>query len=313
MKDAPIIRSSLLRSVVLLSLLILPVRAWEESLPPDMLRDYVQADAVLDELPCAWRERVESIFRPAVQQCRSAREAVLLITSHMTELTGGIHYSPLRSKPNMNALESLAERRASCTGLSIMLVCALRSVGIPARAAFVITWGHIRGNHTWVEAWVDGRWEMIEFNQNDFNTPWVMESIGLLDTSRPEQRIYAVAPRSPYTLSFFDRPVHVEDVTARYLTLSRRWYAQQGIPPGHQLLMVDVQPRPANEGEHLLLEDDTGTVLAELPAPTQMDDIRHFATFHLPSKGSYYLRYRRIRTPIRATDRPAQIICLPAS
>jgi len=45
---------------------------------------------------------------------------------------------------------------ASCTGLSILLVDALRSVGVPARIAGTPAWhGNMSdGNHNWVEVWL---------------------------------------------------------------------------------------------------------------------------------------------------------------
>merc|ERR1712072_1226485 len=45
---------------------------------------------------------------------------------------------------------------ASCTGLSILLVDALRSVGVPARIAGTPAWhGNVSdGNHNWVEVWL---------------------------------------------------------------------------------------------------------------------------------------------------------------
>jgi hypothetical protein len=49
---------------------------------------------------------------------------------------------------------------ASCTGLSILLIDACRSVGIPARLVGTPMWADNRGNHTWVEIW-DGGWHFI--------------------------------------------------------------------------------------------------------------------------------------------------------
>ena len=88
---------------------------------------------------------------------------------------------------------SLQSGKVSCTGQSILLVCALRSVGIPARMAGVLTWNHVRGNHNWVEAWCDGEWKMLEYNEKDFNTPWVMSAISMLDPRKPENAIYATS------------------------------------------------------------------------------------------------------------------------
>lgn len=284
--------------------------AWEEEIPADISRDYVEADIVLDEEPCDWRATVGDIFRPAAAACSSAEEATLYIASHMTELTG-VYYSVERRKPNMNALEALTEKKVSCTGQSILLICALRSVGIPARAVCVPTWNHVRGNHTWAEAWVNGQWRMIEFNEKEFNTPWVMESIGLLNPVRPEQRIYAAAPVSGKPMWYGRRSVCVEDVTERYVRLAQAWYGKLQMPPGHKRLMVDVQPRPAKP-LMLILEAEDGKAVASAPSPTASDDLRQFASFNLPEKGQYYLRLQgqEQRSFVQVTPQPAQVMRL---
>lgn len=58
---------------------------------------------------------------------------------------------------------------ASCTGISILFVDALRSVGIPARLAGTPAWNGaiVNGNHNWVEIWRPssaggGAWSPIE-------------------------------------------------------------------------------------------------------------------------------------------------------
>ena len=288
--------------------------AWEQQVPADIERDYLAADTVLDETPCDWRSAVGAIFQPAVQQCADAREATLYIASHMTQLTGA-YYSTERRKANMNALEALAEKKISCTGQSILLVCALRSVGIPARAVFVITWGHIRGNHTWVEAWFDGAWHMIEFNERDFNTPWVMENIGLLNPTLPEQRVYAAAPTAPQIRLRYGRStIPAEEVTARYIKLSQEWYDKANLPPQHQRLLVDVSPRP-REAISIYLETSEGRVLSTAPSPTGRSDLRYFTPLNLPrSAATYYLRLEgsATRHPVHPTSTPAQIVRLPA-
>lgn len=284
--------------------------AWEEAVPADIARDYVEADTVLDETPCDWREAVGSIFRPVVAGMADAEQATLCIASRMTELTG-VYYSMDRRKANMNALEALAEKKVSCTGQSILLVCALRSVGIPARAVCVCTWNHVRGNHTWAEAWVHGEWRMIEFNEKSFNTPWVMESVGLLNTARPEQRVYAAAPSAHMRIPYGPTTICVEDVTERYTQLAQVWYRSTQLPPGHKRLMVDVWPRP-EKALMLTLETEDGRALATAPSPTRRDDIRQFTAFDLPEQGRYYLRLqdRPQRSPVQATAQPAQVVRL---
>lgn len=285
---------------------------WESaSVPPEIRQAYLQADRVFFEQPCEWRSSVAAIFRPLVAHCKTAREATLHIAANMTSATG-VYYSTQRSKAVMNAMEALREKKVSCSGQSILLVCALRSVGIPARVVGVLTWNHVRGNHTWAEAWVDGAWQMIEFNETDFNTPWVMEGIGMLNPAMLSQRIYAVGTpgaRLQFPPLLGQERIPAEDVTERYMALARDWYARCGVPADCQRLMVDVQPRSATPQAAELL-DESGRVVATAQLPTLRDDMRRFATLLLPRGGRYMLRIHGDSVELVATPEPVQIIRL---
>ncbi len=289
---------------------------WTREVPPAIAQDALTPDTVFDETPGDWRPTLRALFEPLVADCTSAREATLKVAANMTSTTG-VYYSRERRKPMMTVQESLAEKKVSCTGQSVLLVCALRSVGIPARAVGVLSWGHVRGNHTWVEAWFDGAWHMIEFNEKDFNTPWVMENIGMLNPAKQSQRIYAVTQQSTGLTfpTYWNRRANIpaEDVTDRYLALSRAWYEQAGLPADCQRLMVDISPRPA-EPITIELRNDKDEVLQQTTLPTAADDVRNFAKLNLPRTGSYKLRIQgyRTRVPVRATDAPVQIRRLKA-
>ncbi len=268
---------------------------------------------VLDEAPCNWRPVLEPIFRPVVKDCANAREMTLTIASRIGELTG-VFYSMERRHPCMNALEALEEKKVSCSGQSILLVCALRSVGIPARAVGVQTWNHVQGNHTWVEAWFEGEWHMIEFNEKDFNTPWVMEAVGMLDPQK--QRVLAVCEGGSERFPTVWNPqshVPAEDVTERYLALAREWYARNGVPEDCQKLMVDVSPR-GTEAKILLLEDAEGHELARAVLPTTTDDVRQFASLLLPRDKKCYLHIegQRIRYQLISNESAVRLIQLLA-
>lgn len=290
--------------------LICPAFArWQQDIPTDIRTHYLESDRVLSEDACDWRKPVADIFEPAVKDCKTAREAVLHIAANMTQLTG-TYYSAERRRQDMNALEALAEKKISCTGQTILMVCAFRSIGIPARAVGVPTWNHIRGNHTWPEVWLDGNWEMIEFNEKAFNTPWVMENIGMLDPENPWQRIVAQHPQGKLTFPVGDRrknPIPAEDVTERYRKLAAAWYVAAGHPADHQRLMLDIFPRTELKIP-VQLVDATGKVLEEQTLPTAADDMRKFATFNLPREGSYYLRLPGgHQLPVQATEAPVNI------
>lgn len=284
---------------------------WERiALPESVVRTALKPDRVFCESPCDWRKPVEALFRPFVRDCSSAREAVLKIASNMSAVTG-VYYSTERRKPDMNALEALSEKKVSCTGQSILLVCALRAVGIPARVVWVMTWNHVPGNHTWAEAWVDGEWQMIEFNEKDFNTPWVMESIGMLDTAQPQQRVYAVGGDS----DFHGMPLHVtesdslraEDVTDRYLRLAGKWYADSGLREDYRRILLDIVPR-GEEAEVAEVLDASGKCVYRATLPTLRDDMRQFTSIPLPRNGRYTLRTRFGIHELESTPQPVRII-----
>ena len=306
-----------MRLLLTLCLFLLPLQAadfpWSDTAPADVAAASLQPDAVLDELPCEWRPVLTPIVEPLVLDCNSAREAVLRIASTLSRTTG-VYYSPERRKHNMNALEALSEKKVSCTGQSILLVCALRSVGIPARAVGVATWNHIRGNHTWAEAWFDGSWHMIEFNESDFNTPWVMENIGMLNTRIPIQRLKAATPLGNDTWAqdspHFTRSPAI-DVTERYCQLALNWYQQNGLPANLQRLLVDTSPRPLT-AHTIELIDTTGNVICSAKLPTLADDMRYMARLALPRSGTFFLRIQgnKKQFPISSTESAVQLLLL---
>ncbi|MFR4416308.1 MAG: transglutaminase-like domain-containing protein [Akkermansia sp.] len=210
--------------------------------------------AVVNEPRDEWREQFHHLFAPLVSPCKTGREAALAIAS-LIQKTLNVRYSTERRVPHQGVKESLQSGKVSCTGQSILLICALRSVGIPARMAGVLTWNHVRGNHNWVEAWCDGEWKMLEYNEKDFNTPWVMSAISMLDPRKPENAIYATSWKKEPSGAFFpmiwearydekrhalafppeSRTVPAVRITDRYMKLASDWVAAQPeVPAGRQ-------------------------------------------------------------------------------
>ena len=175
---------------------------WAAQVPWELYENNVLPYAVVNEPRDEWREQFHHLFAPLVSPCKTGREAALAIAS-LIQKTLNVRYSTERRVPHQGAKESLQSGKVSCTGQSILLICALRSVGIPARMAGVLTWNHVRGNHNWVEAWCDGEWKMLEYNEKDFNTPWVMSAISMLDPRKPENAIYATSWKKEPSGAFF--------------------------------------------------------------------------------------------------------------
>jgi predicted esterase len=91
--------------------------------------------------------------------CATPAEAAQSINAKLFPLVK-VRYSTQRKKADQSALETMASGLASCTGLSILLIDACRSVGVPARLTGTPMWDDNRGNHTWVEIW-DGGWHFV--------------------------------------------------------------------------------------------------------------------------------------------------------
>lgn len=51
--------------------------------------------------------------------------------------------------------------KGRCGEESVLLVSALRAVGIPARQCYVPRWAHCDDNHAWVEVWIEGTWHYM--------------------------------------------------------------------------------------------------------------------------------------------------------
>lgn len=101
-----------------------------------------------------------------------------------TEVEFKANFTPQAMAP---ISETLAFGHASCTGLSILVANALRSVGVPARIVGVPEWNQPEGgNHNWVEVWTGEEWHFIDAvptHQVTWDQAWFAD--GLVQKSIP--------------------------------------------------------------------------------------------------------------------------------
>ncbi len=293
---------------------------WSAKIPDDIRHQYIDTNKFIDEPSSPWRDRLRELIIPLIRDTKSAREAALLISSQFKELTG-VDYSTNRRHPSMSPVETLESKRATCTGLSILYAAALRSVDIPSRLVGVRSWNHVPGNHTWTEVWLDGDWQMLELGEKNFNTPWVMEAVGMLDPSKPHQRVLAITSNKrpeksqhPYfqiPWNRFNKSLEAEDVSQRYQRLARAWYKKEGLDDDNtQRLFINLLPPRKVDGVVKLVDAD-GRIIdsGALPGPT--DDVRKLLTLKLPRDNtkSYYLLFpndEKVR--VEPTDAPTQVL-----
>lgn len=199
---------------------------WARETPDDIFKDAVVTQDFVDEEQRSWRPEMYRRFAPLAHTCATRREAILLIAKKAAD-TCGVKYSTDRRRANQCVAESLETGTASCTGLSILLAAAYRSVGIPARLAGVAEWGDRPGNHTWVEVWDTDGWHFIEYypDKEGLDHGWILEPIAALDPANPASRVIArsrlLSANSVYRLPWAPERFDLtgEDRTAVYQKL----------------------------------------------------------------------------------------------
>jgi hypothetical protein len=139
-----------------------------------------------------------------------------------------VQYSTKRRRADQSPSESIESGLASCTGLSILLVNACRSVGIPARFVGVPLWIDGSGNHSWVEIWDGERWRYTgaaEPTEDRLDEGWFSGRAAGQNRDKPEHAIYAVTWRKtgidfPMVFDASRPRARAIDVTDRYTAKS---------------------------------------------------------------------------------------------
>ncbi len=197
---------------------------WGRDVPEDIFLNDVLPYAVVDETRENWRQGFLETFGKHVGKIKSVKDAVHAINSEISKITG-VNYNTLREKANQSPSESIRQHMASCTGLAILLVDAFRSVGIPARFAGTASWHDNRGNHSWVEVWMNGQWHITEYYMpRRLNYPWFLPNAGKAKPDKREYAIYATSFKQtgeafPMVWNDQSREVHAVNVSQRYIDI----------------------------------------------------------------------------------------------
>lgn len=166
---------------------------WGMDVPEEIFFDAVLPYASLNEKRDDWRRDFRNKFEPIVINAKSSYEAAVLLNHQIYDKLGVI-YSTDRPKADQSPFESINAGMASCTGLSILLIAACRSVGVPARFAGTPLWHNNSGNHSWVEIWDDG-WHFTgaaEPTGNILNETWFQGLASNAKKGDEQYGIYAV-------------------------------------------------------------------------------------------------------------------------
>ena len=95
--------------------------------------------------------------------------------SSLWQNVGGVKFHSGQTPLIFDPVSTVAFGYASCTGVSTTYIAALRVAGVPARLVGTPAWlgDPAKGNHNWVEVWVDGEWAFVDQDGNkELNTGW---------------------------------------------------------------------------------------------------------------------------------------------
>lgn len=204
--------------------------AWAKEIPDSIFLNDVLPYVSLNEKRENWRKEFYDRFSKYVVNCQTIQEAIEAVNRNIRDEVL-VDYNTKREKPDQAPFESMRQKMASCSGLSILLTDAFRAVGIPSRVAGTPNWHDNRGNHNWTEVWIDGKWYFTEYYfPGQLDNAWFFADAGQAVKDDAEKAIYASSFR-PTGLHFplvWDesiRYVHAENVTNRYTEQYKKHYS----------------------------------------------------------------------------------------
>lgn len=296
---------------------------WTKSLPDSVFLNEVLPYAVVDEVRDSWRADFYERFAPCVAGCTTLREAFEVVNRNLRDRVQ-VDYNTLREKTNQSPAESMRQHMASCTGLSVLLVDALRAVGVPARFAGTAAWHDNRGNHSWTEVWLDGEWRFAEYYYAGLDEAWFLPDAGKASPDDRAHAIYAVSFRPtgdwfPMVWSESSREVHAVNVSQRYVDL----YAARESEQVKQGTHVWVSFRMFRDARHASESGDRVAANVDVfnadglqvgggrtAGPTQ--DMNDVLKFLLEKNRSYLFRYtdgadRPVEMKVEVGDTPVTV------
>jgi len=214
---------------------------WHADVPEEIFFEAVLPYASVNERRERWRTKFMEEFTPLVNEASSTAEAATTLNRKVFPIVG-VRYSTKRPKADQSPFESIDAGMASCTGLSVLLVDACRSVGVPARFVGTPLWTDGSGNHSWVEIWHDGDWHFTgaaEPAGDDLNRAWFADRAAGAIEGDEDHAIYAATWRDvPQHFPMSWRPW---DASVGGIDVTRRYQRQEAAPPpGHGRLRVAV-------------------------------------------------------------------------
>ncbi len=293
---------------------------WRTKVPRDVYLNDILPYASVNERRDNWRRVLREKCAPLVADCQTPGEAAQRLNQKLFKLVN-VKYSTKRKRADQSPLESMESGLATCTGLSILLVDACRSVGIPARVVGTPMWSNLRGNHTWVEVWDDG-WHFTGAAEPDpkgLNRGWFRHDASQAKKDEPRHAIYAssfAATGLAFPLVWADDVdwVNAVNVTENYTPKTKP------ADSGKVRLLVKVLDRPAGQrvaAPLTVVEATNATAKLEGRSRDESVDLNDIAAFEVARDRTYEisteLNGKRIRREFVAGTNAQELVVLHIS
>jgi hypothetical protein len=263
---------------------------WGREIPEEIFLNDVLPYACLDESRDSWRADFFNRFRAIAGDAQSAHEALKRVNSSMIRETG-VRYSTKRRVANQGPKESMELKMASCTGLSILLADALRSICIPTRITGTAMWTNNKGNHNWNEVWLPEykQWKFTEYGNNseELDRGWLL---GEAAKAVPGSLVYGVyattwkksANHFPMVWNDRDTSVTAVEVSQRYIELGAPHLQKAGeCELQIEAVKKSADGSPMRESVEVEVLQD-GKRIAKGATPSATDDTNHFLCVRVP-------------------------------
>ena len=235
-RDLASLKSDFLLSEIQLAHQALEEAPWKDSIPKEIFLNNILPYVSINERRDAWRKDFRERFAALVAGAKTPAQAAAMLNQKLYPMVK-VKYSTQRAKADQSPYESLQSGLASCTGLSVLLIDACRSLAIPARFVGTPLWSDNSGNHSWVEVWDNG-WHFTgaaEPTGEQLDQAWFIGRASTAKRDDLRHAIYAVSfQRTPLKFPMvWDRSIDyisAVNVTDRYTSIGFK------IPEGTQMV-----------------------------------------------------------------------------
>jgi hypothetical protein len=262
---------------------------WKDTVPEEYFFNNVLPYASINERRDAWRKDFFERFSPLVAEAKTPSEATAILNQKVFPMVN-VKYSTQRPKADQSPYESIDASMASCTGLSVLLIDACRSVGVPARFVGTPRWSDDSGNHSWVEIYDDG-WHFTgaaEPTGDELDRAWFTGRASKAVAISDVYGVFAVSYKpTPQRFPMVWRPdadyVNAVNVTARYTGPSCQ------LTEGYAWVRFRVTDAATGERvpATVMVADSSCSVLFDLTAKDERFDANDHVTKPMQIGGSF--------------------------